>query len=76
MPDVDGYSLMRRIRALDDSQKSEVAAVALTAYARLEDRTEAMSAGFQNHLPKPVEPAELLAVVHSLANPRSKRGSS
>src|SRR5271157_899775 len=73
MPDVDGYSLMRRIRALDDGQKSEVAAVALTAYARLEDRTEAMSAGFQNHLPKPVEPAELLAVVHSLANPRSKR---
>jgi CheY-like chemotaxis protein len=74
MPDVDGYSLMRRIRALDDGQKSEVSAVALTAYARLEDRTEAMSAGFQNHLPKPVEPAELLTVVHSLANPRSKRG--
>jgi PAS domain S-box-containing protein len=74
MPDVDGYSLMRRIRALGNGQKSEVAAVALTAYARLEDRTEAMSAGFQNHLPKPVEPAELLAVVHSLANPRSKRG--
>jgi PAS domain S-box-containing protein len=74
MPDVDGYSLMRRIRALGNGQKSEVAAVALTAYARLEDRTEAMSAGFQNHLPKPVEPAELLAVVHSLADPRSKRG--
>jgi PAS domain S-box-containing protein len=76
MPDVDGYSLMRRIRALADGQKSEVAAVALTAYARLEDRTEALRAGFQNHLPKPVEAAELLAVVHSLANPRSKRGSS
>jgi PAS domain S-box-containing protein len=73
MPDEDGYSLMRRIRALDDRHKSEVAAVALTAYARLEDRTEAIRAGFQNHLPKPVEPAELLAVVHSLANPRSKR---
>jgi CheY-like chemotaxis protein/anti-sigma regulatory factor (Ser/Thr protein kinase) len=76
MPDVDGYSLMHRIRALADGQKSEVAAVALTAYARLEDRTAALRAGFQNHLPKPVEPAELLAVVHSLANPRSKRGSS
>ena len=74
MADVDGYSLMRRIRALDDGQKSEVAAVALTAYARLEDRTEALRAGFQNHLSKPVEPAELLAVVHSLANPRSRRG--
>jgi CheY-like chemotaxis protein len=52
-----------------DGQKSEVAAMALIAYARLEDRTEAMRAGFQNHLPKAVEPAELLAVVHSLANP-------
>ena len=76
MADMDGYSLMRRIRALDDGQKSEIAAVALTAYARLEDRTEAIRAGFQNHLPKPVEAAELLAVVHSLAHRRSKRGSS
>ena len=76
MPDVDGYSVMRHIRALDDARKSEVAAVALTAYARLEDRTEAIRAGFQNHLSKPVEPAELLAVVHSLANPRSRSESS
>jgi len=73
MPDVDGFSFIRRVRALDDRQKSEVAAVALTAYARLEDRTEAFRAGFQNYLPKPVEAAELLAVVQSLANPRSKR---
>lgn len=73
MPDEDGYSLIRRIRALNDRYRSEVAAVALTAYARLEDRTEAIRAGFQNHLPKPVDPAELLAVVHSLGNPRSRR---
>jgi PAS domain S-box-containing protein len=73
MPDEDGFSLIRRIRALDDRQRSEVAAVALTAYARLEDRTEAIRAGFQNHLSKPVEPAELLAVVQSLASSRSKR---
>jgi PAS domain S-box-containing protein len=73
MPDQDGYSLIRRIRALNRRDKSEVAAVALTAYARPQDRTEAIRAGFQNHLPKPVEPAELLAVVHSLANPRAKR---
>jgi CheY-like chemotaxis protein len=73
MPDQDGYSFIRRIRSLDRRDKSEVAAVALTAYARSEDRTEAIRAGFQNHLPKPVEPAELLAVVHSLANPRAKR---
>jgi PAS domain S-box-containing protein len=73
MPDMDGYSLMRSIRMLNDPEKSEVSAVALTAYARLEDRTEAIQAGFQNHLPKPVEPSELLAVIQSLANPRSKR---
>ena len=74
MPETDGYSLMRQIRSLDDPQKSEIAGVALTAYARLEDRMAAMQAGFQNHLPKPVEPSELLAVVRSLASPRSKQG--
>ena len=68
-----GFHSYAGVRALDDRQKSEVAAVALTAYARLEDRTEAIRVGFQNYLPKPVEPAELLAVVQSLANPRSKR---
>jgi PAS domain S-box-containing protein len=73
MPDMDGYTLMRNIRTLDDAEKSGVSAVALTAYARLEDRMEAIRAGFQNHLPKPVETSELLAVVHSLASPRSKR---
>ena len=73
MPETDGYTLMRSIRTLSDREKSEVSAVALTAYARLEDRTEAIRAGFQNHLPKPVEPSELLAVIQSLANPRSKR---
>jgi len=71
MPGVDGYRLIRRVRTLDAPQKSEVAAVALTAYARSEDRREAIRAGFQNHLPKPVEAAELLEVVHSLATPRS-----
>jgi PAS domain S-box-containing protein len=73
MPDVDGYALIRSIRTLGDPQKSEVSAVALTAYARLEDRTKAIRAGFQNHLPKPVEPSELLAVVRSLASPRAKQ---
>ena len=68
MPGVDGYTLIRRVRALDAPKKSGVAAVALTAYARSEDRREAIRAGFQNHLPKPVE---LLELVHSLAAPRS-----
>ncbi|MBV8970080.1 MAG: response regulator, partial [Verrucomicrobia bacterium] len=70
MPEEDGYSLIKKVRELPEYTKSSVAAVALTAYARPEDRTRAFRSGFQNHLSKPVEPAELLAVIHSLAHPR------
>jgi PAS domain S-box-containing protein len=62
----DGYSLIRRLRVLEKSQESTLPAVALTAYARSEDRTKAIRSGFQNHLAKPVEPSKLLAVVSSL----------
>jgi PAS domain S-box-containing protein len=67
MPGEDGYSLIRRLRVLEQRQENALPAVALTAYARSEDRTKAVRSGFQNHLAKPVEPAELLAVVRSLA---------
>ena len=67
MPGEDGYSLIRRLRGLEEKQESVLPAVAVTAYARSEDRTKAIRSGFQNHLAKPVEPAELLAVVSSLA---------
>ena len=67
MPGEDGYSLIRRLRVLEEKQESVLPAVALSAYARSEDRTKAIRSGFQNHLAKPVEPAELLAVVSSLA---------
>jgi CheY-like chemotaxis protein len=63
----DGYSLIRQLRLLEEKQDSVLPAVALTAYARSEDRTKAIRSGFQNHLAKPVEPAELLAVVSRLA---------
>ncbi|MGA8657556.1 MAG: PAS domain S-box protein [Chthoniobacterales bacterium] len=66
----DGYSLIRRLRVLEENQESALPAVALTAYARSEDRTKAIRSGFQNHLAKPVEPAELLAVVSSLVGRR------
>ncbi len=62
----DGYSFLRRLRVLEHGQESALPAVALSAFARSEDRTEAIRAGFQNHLAKPVEPAELLAIVNSL----------
>ncbi|HEY9748393.1 MAG TPA: response regulator [Allocoleopsis sp.] len=67
MPEEDGYSLIRRIRALSADQGGAIPAVALTAYARAEDRTKVIAAGFQIHIPKPVEPAELATVVASLA---------
>jgi PAS domain S-box-containing protein len=67
MPEEDGYSLIRRLRLLDQKRNDILPAVALTAYARSEDRTMAINAGFQNHLAKPVEPAELLAIISSLA---------
>jgi CheY-like chemotaxis protein len=65
MPHEDGYSLIRRVRELEDSGK-RMPAVALTAFARVEDRMKALSAGFNMHVPKPVEPAELMTVVESL----------
>jgi signal transduction histidine kinase/ActR/RegA family two-component response regulator len=66
MPDEDGFSLIRRVRALPSDRGGQIPSVALSAYARSEDRTRAMLAGFQNHVPKPVVPNELLAVLASL----------
>jgi CheY-like chemotaxis protein len=66
MPVEDGYSLIRRVRALGPDRGGSVPAVALTAYARAEDRMRAVLAGFQHHVAKPVEPAELIAMVASL----------
>ncbi|MDQ3369674.1 MAG: ATP-binding protein [Myxococcota bacterium] len=71
MPDEDGYALIARLRALTPVDGRNVPAVALTAYARTQDRTRALLAGFTNHVAKPVEPAELLAVVASLARART-----
>jgi PAS domain S-box-containing protein len=67
MPGEDGYALIRRVRAREATHGGRIPAAALTAYARSEDRMRAQSAGFQAHVPKPVEPAELIAVVASLA---------
>jgi CheY-like chemotaxis protein len=66
MPTEDGYSLIRRVRGLGKEQGGDVPAVALTAYARAEDRMRAIRAGFQMHVPKPVEAAELITMIASL----------
>ena len=66
MPDEDGYDLIRRVRELPAESGGKVPAIALTAYARTEDRLQALRAGYQMHVPKPVELAELVAVAASL----------
>jgi signal transduction histidine kinase/ActR/RegA family two-component response regulator len=66
MPDIDGYDLIRRIRELSADRGGKIPAIALTAYARTEDRLQALRSGYQMHVPKPVELAELVAVASSL----------
>jgi CheY-like chemotaxis protein len=70
MPDEDGYDLIRKVRALPADQGGRTPAAALTAFARAEDRTRALRAGYQTHVAKPVEATELTAVVASLAATR------
>lgn len=67
MPDEDGYSLLRRVRALEPEEGGKIPAIALTAFARVQDRRAALLAGFQSHVAKPVEPAELVAVIANIA---------
>jgi len=63
MPGENGYTLITRLRSEFGISARKLPAIALTAYARVEDRIKALAAGFQMHVPKPVEPAELVAVV-------------
>jgi CheY-like chemotaxis protein len=67
MPDTDGFELLRRVRALGPEGGGRIPAIALTAFARSEDRTRALRAGFLVHVSKPVEPSELVATVASVA---------
>jgi len=66
LPGQDGYELIRRIRSEKSLHERSLPAVALTAYASAKDRAEALGAGFQEHIVKPVEPAELVAAIVSL----------
>jgi CheY-like chemotaxis protein len=67
MPGEDGYALIRKIRLRDADQGRWLPAVALTAYARDEDRARALAAGYQRHLTKPVDPAALARTVAVLS---------
>jgi PAS domain S-box-containing protein len=67
MPEMDGYALIEKVRQLPKERGGRIPAAALTAYAGVEDRMRVLSAGYQMHIPKPVEPAELATVVANLA---------
>ena len=66
MPQEDGYQLIRKLRARLSDKSARIPAIALTAFARPQDRLKALSAGYQMHVPKPIEPIELVTVVASL----------
>ena len=72
MPGEDGFDLISKLRALKPEEGGAIPAVALTAYARVEDRVKTLAAGYQMHVPKPVEPAELATIVASLAGRTGK----
>lgn len=71
MPSMDGYMLIREVRNRSNEEGGKIPAIALTAYAGESDQQQAMDAGFQIHLPKPAEPAELIAAICQLINIRS-----
>jgi CheY-like chemotaxis protein len=75
MPVLDGYGLLQRLRSLGPAA-AQVPAIALTAYARQEDRRRALEAGFQGYLSKPVEPDALVRVVSRLGHGPSVMGHS
>jgi len=71
MAEVDGYMLMRQVRSLPPSQGGAIPALALTAYAGEMNEQQAIAAGFQRHLAKPVEPTVLLAVIAELVDSKN-----
>jgi PAS domain S-box-containing protein len=81
MPGEDGYSLIKRVRSLGAARGGDIPAIALTAYARSEDRIKAVTAGFQMHVAKPVETIELITMIAgvrglSIISPPRKASSS
>jgi CheY-like chemotaxis protein len=67
MPGEDGYSLIKRLRSREAADGGVVPAIAVSGYAREQDRRRALAAGFQTYLTKPIEPEELIAVIAALA---------
>ena len=68
MPEMDGYALLRHLRQLSGEQGGKIPAIALTAYAGEVDQKQALQVGFQRHLPKPIDPEELVKTIRILCD--------
>jgi CheY-like chemotaxis protein len=66
MPDIDGYTLIQKIRSLPPEQGGQIPAIALTAYARIEDQQRSLLAGFQYHISKPIDVTELVQSISDI----------
>jgi hypothetical protein len=71
MPDEDGYSFIKKVRALPRAKGGEIPAAALTAYARDEDRRLALASGYQMHIAKPISSSQLVLMISTLAGRES-----
>jgi PAS domain S-box-containing protein len=76
MPDEDGYTLIRKLRVLGPELGGNIPAIALTGQAKREDRTRALTAGYQSHVPKPVDAVELIVVIANLTGRLGGRSAS
>ena len=76
MPTIDGYELMRRVRSRTQPGEAALPAIALTAFARVEDAVKARAAGFAIHLAKPVEPADLFSAIARLCSAKPVSAAS
>jgi DNA-binding response OmpR family regulator len=72
MPGEDGYGLIKRVRALDVERGGRTPAIALTAYGRTQDRIQTLTAGYDMHVPKPVDPGELTTIIATVASRASQ----
>ncbi|BCL37256.1 PAS domain-containing protein [Nostoc sp. MS1] len=68
MPDIDGYALMQQVRSLPPEKRGQIKAIALSAYARVEDQQRSLAVGFQHHMSKPVDLDKLVQTVFELAS--------
>jgi CheY-like chemotaxis protein len=76
MPEEDGYFLIQRVRLLPEAEGGQTPAIALTAYGRPQDRSTCLAAGFNMHVPKPVDPGELTTIIAGVAKTHGQKSGA